>query len=223
LHHETVYRYIIKNKQLGGKLYKHLRHQGKAYRKRYGYPNNRGAIPNRTDIDKRPWAVNNRLVFGHWEADTIIGENRQGGIVTLDERVTKLRLAYPVESRHMNNVSAAIIRLLKPLGRIVDSITYDNGKEFYAHQKVNQVISCMSYFAKPYSSWQRGQNENANGLLRQYFPKKTNLKDVSYVRVKVATDKLNSRPRKCLRYRTPFEVFYSMTGIDARELEVVHL
>ena len=223
LHHETVYRYILKNKQHNGKLYKHLRHQGKAYRKRYGYPNNRGAIPNRTDIDQRPWAVNNRLVFGHWEADTIIGKNRQGGIVTLDERVTKLRLAYPVESRHMNNVSAAIIRLLKPLGRIVDSITYDNGKEFYAHQKVNQAISCMSYFAKPYSSWERGQNENANGLLRQYFPKKTNLKDVSYVRVKVATDKLNSRPRKCLSYRTPFEVFYSMTGIDARELEVVHL
>jgi len=223
LHHETVYRYILKNKQHNGKLYKHLRHQGKAYRKRYGYPNNRGAIPNRTDIDQRPWAVNNRLVFGHWEADTIIGKNRQGGIVTLDERVTKLRLAYPVESRHMNNVSAAIIRLLKPLGRIVDSITYDNGKEFYAHQKVNQAISCMSYFAKPYSSWERGQNENANGLLRQYFPKKTNLKDVSYVRVKVATDKLNSRPRKCLSYRTPFEVFYSMTGIDARKLEVVHL
>jgi len=223
LHHETVYRYILKNKQHNGKLYKHLRHQGKAYRKRYGYPNNRGAIPNRIDIDQRPWAVNHRLVFGHWEADTIIGKDRQGGIVTLDERVTKLRLAYPVESRHMNNVSAAIIRLLEPLGRIVDSITYDNGKELYAHQKVNQAISCMSYFAKPYSSWQRGQNENANGLLRQYFPKKTNLKDVGYCRVKAATDSLNSRPRKCLSYRTPFEVFYSMTGIDVRKLEVVHL
>ena len=123
----------IRNKQHNGKLYKHLRHQGKAYRKRYGYPNNRGAIPNRTDIDQRPLAVNNRLVFGHWEADTIIGKDRQGGIVTLDERVTKLRLAYPVESRHMGNVSAAIIRLLKPLGRIVDSITYDNGKEFANH------------------------------------------------------------------------------------------
>lgn len=81
----------------------------------------------------------------------------------------------------------------------------------------------MSYFAKPYSSWERGQNENANGLLRQYFPKKTVLKDVSYVRVKVATDRLNSRPRKCLGYRTPFEVFYSMTGIDVSQLEVVQL
>jgi len=223
LHHETVYRYILKNKQNNGKLYKHLRHQGKAYRKRYGYPNNRGAIPNRTDIDQRPWAVNNRLVFGHWEADTIIGKDRQGGIVTLDERVTKLRLAYPVGSRHMNKVSSAIIRLLKPLGCIVDSITYDNGKEFANHQTTNQAIGCMSYFAKPYSSWERGQNENANGLLRQYFPKKTPLKDVSYVRVKVATDKLNSRPRKCLGYKTPFEVFFNMTGIDVRKLEVVHL
>ena len=223
LHHETVYRYILKNKQHNGLLYKHLRHQGKAYRKRYGYPNNRGSIPNRIDIDQRPWAVNNRLVFGHWEADTIIGKDRQGAIVTLDERVTKLRLAYPVDSRHMNKVGTAIIRLLKPLGRVVDSITYDNGKEFYAHQKVNQAIGCMSYFAKPYSSWERGQNENANGLLRQYFPKKTNLKDVGYCRVKAATDSLNSRPRKCLGYKTPFEVFFNMTGIDVRKLEVVHL
>lgn len=232
LHHETVYRYILKNKHRGGKLYKHLRHRGKAYRRRYGYPHNRTGIPNRVDIDQRPWAVNKRLVFGHWEADTIIGKARQGAIVTLDERVTKLRLAYPVESRHMNNVSAAIIRLLKPLGRVVDSITYDNGKEFTpqggieqnaAHQKVNKIIGCMSYFAKPYHSWERGQNENANGLLRQYFPKKKSLKDVSYVRVKVATDKLNSRPRKCLGYKTPFEVFYNMTGIDASQLEVLHL
>ena len=96
----------IRNKQHNGKLYIHLRHQGKAYRKRYGYPNNRGAIPNRTDIDQRPLAVNNRLVFGHWEADTIIGKDRQGGIVTLDERVTKLRLAYPVESRHITHMPA---------------------------------------------------------------------------------------------------------------------
>ncbi len=187
-----------------------------------GSVNNCGAIPNRIDIDKRPWAVNHRLVFGHWEADTIIGKDRQGVIVTLDERVTKLRLAYPVDSRHMNKVSAAIVRLLKPLGYIVDSITYDNGKEFANHQITNQTIGCMSYFAKPYSNWERGQNENANGL-RQYFSKKTLLKDVSYVRVKVATDKLNSRPRKCLSYRTPFKVFYSMTGIDVRKLEVVHL
>ena len=145
--------YIATFLKTNNKLYKHLRHQGKAYRKRYGYPNNRGAIPNRTDIDQRPWAVNNRLVFGHWEADTIIGKDRQGGIVTLDERVTKLRLAYPVGSRHMNKVSSAIIRLLKPLGCIVDSITYDNGKEFANHQTTNQAIGCMSYFAKPYSSW----------------------------------------------------------------------
>jgi IS30 family transposase len=106
-------------------------------------------------------------VFGHWESDTIIDKDRQGAIVTLDERVTKLRLAYPVDSRHMNKVSTAIIRLLKPLGRIVDSITYDNGKEFANHQATNQVIGCMSHFAKPYSSWERGQNENANSLLRQ--------------------------------------------------------
>ena len=88
------------------------------------------------------------MVFGNWEADTIIGKDRQGAIVALDERVTKLRLAYPVDSRHMNKVSTAIVRLLKPLGHIVDSITYDNGKEFYAHQKVNQAINCIVILPK---------------------------------------------------------------------------
>jgi transposase, IS30 family len=132
----------------------------------------------------------------------------------------------------MNKVSTAIVCLLKPLGSIVDSITYDNGKEFANHQITSQAIGCMSYFAKPYSSWERGQNapikgvlkrKNANGLLRQYFPKKTNLKDVDCCRVKEATDSLNSRPRKCLGYKAPFEVFFNMTGIDVRKLEVVHL
>jgi len=114
-------------------------------------------------ILKRPWAVNKRLIFGHWEADTIIGKARQGAIVTLDERVTKLKLADPVESRHMSNVPATIIRLLKPLGHVVDSITYDNGKEFAAYQKVNNSIGCMSYFATPYHSWEHGQNGPLKG------------------------------------------------------------
>ena len=219
LHHESIYRYLLKDKAGGGAL----RHQAKPYRKRYGYTNNRTGIPNRIDIDERPLAANNREVFGHWEADTIIGKAHKGTIVTLDERISKLRLAYPLNSKHKNGVSAAISTLLKPVQGFVHSITYDNGKEFAGHEKVNKAINCNSYFAKPYHSWERGQNENANGLLRQYFPKSIKLINVAISDVKITVDKLNSRPRKCLRFKTPYQVFLEKTGIDARQLEVVRL
>lgn len=223
LHHESIYRYLLKDKANGGLLYRHLRHQGKPYRKRYGCPNNRTGIPNRIDIDERPEVVNDRLVFGHWEADTIIGKAHKGAIVTLDERVSKLRLAYPLNSKHKDGASTAISTLLKPIQSFVHSITYDNGKEFAGHEQVNQAVGCNSYFAKPYHSWERGQNENANGLLRQYFPKTRSLVNIAYNEVKIAVNKLNSRPRKCLGFKTPYQVFLEMTGVDARQLGVVHL
>lgn len=223
VHHETIYRFLIANKRAGGLLYKHLTHQGKPYRKRYGHPNNRTGIPNRVDIDERPEAVNNREVFGHWEADTIIGKGHQGAIATLDERVSKIRFAYPTNSKHADKVSTAIQRVLKPVKPWVDSITYDNGKEFTTHEKTALFLECLSYFAKPYHSWERGQNENANGLLRKYFPKTMTLIDIPYEKVKLAVHKLNSRPRKCLGFKTPYEVFFEHTGVDASKLEVVHL
>ena len=223
LHHETIYRFILSDKQQNGRLYKQLRHQGKKYRKRYGYSNNRTGIPNRVDIDERSDKINNREVFGHWEADTIIGKGHQGTIVTLDERISKLRVAYPVNSKQACKVSQAITRALNPIRAWVDSITYDNGKEFAKHETVNEQLECLSYFAKPYHSWERGQNENANGLLRQYFPKSMVLVDIAYEEVKAAVHKLNSRPRKCLGFKTPYEVFYENTGVDASKLEVVHL
>ena len=223
LHHETIYRYILSDKKENGMLYKQLRHQGKKYRKRYGHPNNRTGIPNRVDIDERSDKINNREVFGHWEADTIIGKGHQGAIVTLDERISKLRLAYPVNAKQACKVSQAITQILKPLRTWVDSITYDNGKEFAKHEAVNEQLECISYFAKPYHSWERGQNENANGLLRQYFPKSMVLIDIAYQEVILAVHKLNSRPRKCLGFKTPYEVFYEHTGVDVSKLEVVHL
>jgi len=223
LHHETIYRFILSDKKQKGVLYKHLRHQGKKYRKRYGHPNNRTGIPNRIDIDKRPEAVNKRKVFGHWEADTIIGKGHQGAIVTLDERISKLRLAYPVNSKQADKVAQAIGDVLKPISQWVCSITYDNGKEFARHETVNERLNCLSYFAKPYHSWERGQNENANGLLRQYFPKSMTLVDIAYEEVRIAIHKLNSRPRKCLGFKTPYEVFFENAGVDVSKLGVVHL
>jgi len=218
VHHETIYQYVLADKQSGGELYKHLRHQEKTYRKRYGAAHNRHGIPNRTDIDERPAVANTRKRIGDWEADTMIGKNHKGVFVTLDERKSKLRLAAPVASKKARDVTDAMINLFRPLKHFVETITFDNGKEFAFHEEVAKRLYCDTYFAKPYHSWERGQNENANGLLRQYFPKSMELIDVTKRQVFDAVDKLNSRPRKCLGYKTPYEVFEELTGIKKKTL-----
>lgn len=218
LHHETVYQYILTDKASGGQLYKHLRHQGKTYRKRYGSAHNRTGIPNRRDIDERPAEVNARKRIGDWEADTIIGKNHKGAVVTLDERKSKLRLAAPLPGKKAKYVKDAMIALFSPLKKFVKTVTFDNGKEFTLHEDIAEEIECETYFAKPYHSWERGQNENANGLLRQYFPKNMELLDITMEQVVSAVDKLNSRPRKCLKFKTPYEVFEKLTGVDVRKI-----
>ena len=217
LHHESVYRYIIQDKRDGGELYLHLRHKQKPYRKRYGSASTNSAkgIPDRVDIDERPEIINNRQRVGDWEGDTVIGAKHKGAIVTLDERVSKLRLALPMVGKFATHTKEAIIELLEPIKPFVKSITFDNGKEFAKHKDIANSLECDTYFAKPYHSWERGQNENANGLLRQYFPKGMSFVDIARKEVIEAVHKLNSRPRKCLNYATPYEVFRELTGIDA--------
>ena len=216
LHHETIYQHILADKRAGGDLYTHLRHQNKTYRKRYGSAHNRSGIPNRVDIDKRPEIANQRKRIGDWEADTIIGKNHKGAIVTLDERQSKLRLAAPLQGKKARPVKEAMISLLHPIRQFVKTITFDNGKEFTLHESVADALSCDTYFAKPYHSWERGQNENANGLLLQYFPKSMELINVAFEVVIEAVHKLNSRPRKCLEFRTPYEAFQEATGVDLK-------
>lgn len=199
-------------------MYTHLRHQNKTYRKRYGGAHNRNGIPNRTDIDERPEAANKRQRVGDWEADTIIGKHHKGAIVTLDDRKSKLRLAMPTGSKKARSVTDAMLNLFEPLKRFVKTITFDNGKEFAFHEEIAKQLCCDTYFAKPYHSWERGQNENANGLLRQYFPKSMELVEVTKKQVFNAVHKLNSRPRKCLGFKTPYEVFEELTGITKKTL-----
>lgn len=218
LHHETIYQYILADKQAGGTLYKHLRHQHKPYRKRYGSAHNRTGIPNRVDIEHRPQEANERQRVGDWEADTIIGKNHKGAIMTLDERKSKLRLATPLHSKKAPQVKEATIALLRPIAQFVKTITFDNGKEFTLHEPIAKALDCETYFARPYHSWERGQNENANGLLRQYFPKTLELVNVATKQVVEAVDKLNSRPRKCLGFKTPYEAFEELTGVNIRNL-----
>lgn len=218
LHHETVYQFILADKAAGGQLYKHLRHQSKTYRKRYGSAHNRTGIPNRVDIDQRPASANNRERIGDWEADTIIGKNHRGAIVTLDDRKSKLRLAAPLPGKRAKYVKQAMIGLFSPIKQFVKTVTFDNGKEFTLHQSIAEELDCKTYFAKPYHSWERGQNENANGLLRQYFPKTMELVNVTMGQVVKAVDKLNNRPRKCLGFKTPYEAFEQLTGVDVRKI-----
>jgi len=204
--HETIYRYVYTNKHAGGNLYKHLRCL-KTRRKRIGIYDRRGKIPGRRGIETRPKDVEKRERLGDWEVDTIIGKGHQGAVVTLCERKSRLLLLRKVDHKSADLVAQAVIDLLSWVGH-VKTITSDNGKEFSEHQKISQTLNVDFYFAHPYSSWERGTNENTNGLIRQYLPKNRNLTTVTPKEEIEIMDHLNLRPRKCLGYKTPFEVFF---------------
>lgn len=204
--HESIYLYVWANKQAGGDLYTHLRQQGKKYDKRRNGKSTRGQIKNRVSIEDRPGIVDDKSRIGDWEIDTVIGKGHSGALVTIVERVTNFTVSSQVNSKSAKAVTKATIKLLKPYKDSVLSITADNGKEFAYHEEISKALSTEFYFAHPYSSWERGLNENTNGLLRQYFPKSTDFKVVSQAEVKRAVNKLNSRPRKNLGFKNPSEL-----------------
>jgi len=201
--HESIYRHIWTDKQTGGNLFKHLRRQGKKYDKRRNGKSPRGQIKGRVSIDDRPHIVDDKDRVGDWEIDTMIGKGHSGALVTVVERSTNFTVAAQVNSKCAAEVTRATTGLLTPLKPLVHTITADNGKEFAYHEQVSKALDAEVYFAHPYSSWERGLNENTNGLLRQYFPKGTDLKKVSREEVDKAVVKLNTRPRKGLEFKTP--------------------
>lgn len=203
--HERIYQWIYANKKSGGNLHTHLRCQ-KMRRKRYGSgQQRRGQIPNRRGIEERPLVVETRQRVGDWEADTVLGTQASVALVTLTERNTRTTLVAKVFARTADQVAAAIITLLTPFKAFVHTITFDNGKEFTGHEAIAKALGTDCYFADPYSSWQRGLNENTNGLLRQYFPKGQSLDLVTDKEVAFAVNRLNTRPRKCLEWKTPHQ------------------
>jgi IS30 family transposase len=206
---EWIYQYILQDKQTGGDLYKHLRCQ-KQRKKRYGAPERRGQIKGRVSIDERPDVVNERSRIGDWEADTVIGKQGGAVLVTLVERKTRLSVIGKAPNRTAQEVTSLILRHLRPLAPHVQTLTYDNGKEFALHQEIAKGLDASGYFAHPYCSWERGLNENTNGLLRQFFPKGMDLAEVTDAEVQKAMDKLNNRPRKCLGFKTPNQVFFGI-------------
>ena len=207
--HESIYQFILKNKRQGGNLYLHLRCK-KQRRKRYGSTNYRGRIPDRISIDLRPAIVDTRSRVGDWELDTIIGKGHKQAIVSLTERKSRLTLIAKVKRKSAELVSLSVQRLLEPIAAKVFTLTSDNGKEFARHQKISTVLQADFYFAHPYSSWERGLNENTNGLIRQYFPKKHDFTTITEKDISMVINKLNNRPRKCLGFKTPNQVFFGV-------------
>jgi len=205
--HERIYQFLLVDKKAGGMLYTHLRHSGKKRKKRYGSKDRRGQIKNRISIDERPKTVEKKQRIGDWEGDTIIGKHQQKAIVTLVDRASKVVRIGPVATKHSDVVSAIMIKLLMPMEPTNHTVTLDNGKEFSDHEKIAQSLNINIYFAHPYSSWERGLNENTNGLIRQYIRKGSSFEDVTNERIKFIENRLNNRPRKSLGYLTPNEVY----------------
>ena len=202
--HESIYQHILRDKKSGGDLYKFLRCQRKR-KKRYGTSrfDKRGQIQNRVSIDKRPKIVDKKSRIGDLEGDLMIGGNHKGALVTLVDRCSKKTRIVKIEFKRSEAVFHAISKALK--SEIVHTITLDNGKEFSCHEKISENTGCKVYFAHPYSSYERGLNENTNGLIRQYFPKKTDFRKITQKDVKRVEVFLNNRPRKSLGFLSPNE------------------
>lgn len=166
------------------------------------------SIPNRVGIDQRPKEADTRTTHGHWEGDTVIGKNNDGFIVTLVERTSRLLYAVKTQTKQACEVAQAVIEtLLDCPASWLKTLTFDNGTEFAHHQRISQALPLNVYFADPYASYQRGTNENTNGLIRRYLPKGRTFADLTQRQLDSIVDQINNRPRKCLGYRTPNEVF----------------
>lgn len=206
--HETIYRWIFLDAQKGGDLYKHLRRRHKRRRRQTRYGNGRRFLPGRVSIDERPPIVDQRKRFGDWEGDTLEGAKGTGGLATHVERKSRYLLAVKlVDKKAATMTQQSTKAFCKIPPKLRHTLTVDNGKEFANFKELESKTNLKVYFADPYSAWQRGTNENTNGLLRQYFPKGINLKSISEKEVAFVVNKLNNRPRKCLDYQTPHEVF----------------
>jgi transposase, IS30 family len=206
--HETIYQRILADKQEGGSLHQNLRCKKKR-KKRYGSARpSRGMIQNRVGIEERPAIVDSRQRIGDWEGDTIIGSHTKGAVIaSMVERKSRFTRLVKAQDKTTNEVTGSINKCMLPIADLVHTITLDNGSEFHRHEAISTTLDADIFFARPYHSWERGLNENTNGLVRQYFPKKVAFDNISDNVLQEVEKKINSRPRKCLGYRTPFEVF----------------
>lgn len=210
---ETIYRWVAVDSYQGGELFRHLRrrHKHRRMQKRYGTA--RRFIPGRLGIELRPAVVNERSRFGDWEGDLVVGSNNSGAIATHVERKSRYLKASLLENRKAETFNMSAIQIYQQLPESLrQTLTLDNGKEFSRFKELESRTKLKVFFADPYAAWQRGTNENTNGLLRFYFPKGTDFSQVSEGELNRAVKCINHRPRKCLGYRTPYEVMRDALG-----------
>ena len=203
----TIYKFIRDDRRLGGALFTYLRHSGKKRRKRYGYPDSRGVLRGKRHISERPPGAEKRSRIGHWEIDTVMGADDKHCIVTMVERKTGYTLIGKLKARTGAELNRRVIKMIRNEERRVRTITADNGTEFHAYDTIERITDTVFYFANPHHSWERGTNENTNGLIRQYLPKGCDLSAYTDADIQAIEDKLNQRPRKRLDFRTPRHVF----------------
>ena len=202
--HQTIYTHVHDDRAHGGTLWKSLR-QTVRYRKHYGTQEKRGRLPGKCHISERPAAVETREQFGHWEMDLVVGVGSSHCIVTLVERVTGVALIGKLSSRKKADVNRRVIELIQAHPELFLTITVDNGPEFHGYKQIEEATGVKFYFATPYASWERGTNENTNGLIRQYIPKRTCMKRLTQARCNAIAAMLNNRPRKRHGFHTPLD------------------
>jgi len=207
--HETIYRYVWEDRARGGALYQHLRCATKQRRKRYGRYDSRGRLAGKRHISQRPASVERRHAVGHWEIDTVMGTGNDDCIVTLVERATGYLLIGKLAARNMEAAAERTIELVRKYPEKFQTITADNGTEFHSYKDVEKATGVRFYFATPHHSWERGTNENTNGLIRQYLPKRTSMAHVTQRDCNAIARQLNVRPRKRYDYQTPEERFHA--------------
>ena len=211
--HETIYQWIYADAKIGGILHRLLLKQHKK-RKKQRRSKRRRLFEGRVSIDKRPKIVENKVRFGDWESDTMEGGKSKGGLATHVERKSRFLVAAKLIDKRSSTFMNATIAQFKAIDRrLIKTFTTDNGSEFSEFKRLEKATQSRVYFADPYSPWQRGLNENTNGLLRRYFPKGCNFHEIDDNLIQKAVDEINHRPRKCLKYRTPYEVFYKVQGV----------
>lgn len=211
---ECIYHWIYQDAQADGYLYKHLRRHHKKRKKQRKYGSLRGLIPNRVSIAERPKIVDQRDRMGDWEGDTVEGGKGSEHVATHVDRKSRYLIASKLSDKKASTMADKTIAIFHKIPKIYrNTLTLDNGKEFADFQRIETEIGLDVYFSDPYSPWQRGTNENTNGLLRQYLPKGSDLRLINDKQLASIVKKLNNRPRKCLNYLTPHEVFYgSLSG-----------
>ena len=205
--HETIYRYVWLDRHRGGSLHRHLRCAAKKRRKRYGRNDSRGRLPGKRHISERPPGAVNRSRVGHLEGDTVLGSFDKHCILTLVDRKTGYLWIGKLRNRTVAETNRCAIELINRAARPVRTLTFDNGTEFHGYKTIEQQTGASVFFATPHHSWERGTNENTNGLIRQYLPKRKSMAHITQADCDAIADLINNRPRARLDYRTPMECY----------------